>query len=116
MGTTAEEITTAEEMGTTVKEETTTAEVETTTHEEEATTAEHKTTTMEHETTTVAIECVDDFGYMSFIPHPTDCTKYYVCNGFSTTPVLMTCAPPLYFDPSINVCNYPEQVQCLNTA
>ena len=49
-------------------------------------------------------------GFLLFIPHPTDCTKYFVCLG--VIPVLMSCAPPLYYDPSIQNCNWPDEVDC----
>ena len=53
-------------------------------------------------------------GFPVFIPHPTDCTKYYECDG--DWPILMDCAPPLFFDPSLNVCNWPEMVDCQQPA
>merc|ERR1719244_2496121 len=73
------------------------------------------TTTMEptdNTTTTTtdtspAIQCPESTdGYPVYVAHPTDCTKFYECHD--DEPILMECAPPLYFDPKIDVCNYPE--------
>merc|ERR1712110_235008 len=49
-------------------------------------------------------------GYAVFVPHPYDCSLYYECRG--RTPVLMSCPAGLYFDSRINVCNWPEYVDC----
>merc|ERR1719228_3127178 len=49
-------------------------------------------------------------GYSEFVPHPTDCTLYYQC--FGLTPILMSCPEGLFFDPSVDVCNWPDQVDC----
>merc|ERR1712110_367384 len=38
------------------------------------------------------------------------CSLYYECVGL--TPVLMSCPVGLYFDSRINVCNWPEYVDC----
>ncbi|EFN81293.1 hypothetical protein EAI_01660 [Harpegnathos saltator] len=47
-----------------------------------------------------------------FYPHPTKCDKFYRCvdngNGFNV--YHFDCPPGTIFDPSINVCNYPESV------
>ena len=57
------------------------------------------------------VECTASTdGFPVFIPHPTNCTLYYQCQG--DWPILMECAPPLYFDPSLDVCNYPDLVDC----
>ncbi|XP_065561191.1 LOW QUALITY PROTEIN: probable chitinase 10 [Artemia franciscana] len=39
-----------------------------------------------------------------------DCTVFYQCAG--GVKFTMVCPAGLYFDPSINVCNWPEQVEC----
>jgi len=57
-----------------------------------------------------AVECPD--GGAPFVPHPTDCSLYYQCNG--DLPILMDCPDGLYFDPQLNVCNWPDQVDCQN--
>merc|ERR1711973_784451 len=49
-------------------------------------------------------------GYSEFVPHPTDCTLYYQC--FGLTPILMSCPEGLFFDPTVDVCNWPDQVDC----
>merc|ERR1711993_28002 len=49
-------------------------------------------------------------GYAVFVPHPYDCSLYYEC--VDLTPVLMSCPAGLYFDSRINVCNWPEYVDC----
>merc|ERR1712168_1745638 len=109
MGTTTEE-----DVSTTEEVETTTEAVETTTEEVETTTEEVETTTVEETTTTQEpVQCSeDDFGFMSFIRDPSDCSKYYVCSGHSAHPILMECPSPLLFDTSLNICNYPDQVDC----
>lgn len=47
-----------------------------------------------------------------FHPHPTQCNKFYRCvdngNGFNV--YHFNCPSGTIFDPSINVCNYPESV------
>jgi len=50
-------------------------------------------------------------GFPVFVPHPHDCTKYYECQG--DWPILMECPAGLYFDPALNVCNWPEEVDCV---
>eukprot|EP00092_Neocalanus_flemingeri_P005584 GFUD01006016.1.p1 GENE.GFUD01006016.1~~GFUD01006016.1.p1 ORF type:complete len:276 (+),score=87.17 GFUD01006016.1:66-893(+) len=121
------ETTTAGVEETTTKEasegpSTTEASVETiTAGVEETTTAEHSTSEAPVDTTTVGAEesTTDAFnvvcpestdGLVVFVPYPTDCSKYYACHG--TLPILMECPPDLFFDPTLNVCNYPEFVDC----
>merc|ERR1711953_1464073 len=48
--------------------------------------------------------------YAVFVPHPYDCGLYYEC--VNLTPMLMSCPSGLYFDSRINVCNWPEFVDC----
>jgi len=132
-----EETTTAEEETTTTEEETTTAEEKTTTAEEETTTVKEETTTVVTETTTGEVETTTaavvnknettkrekgdfpDFdvvcyespdGLAVYVPHPTQCNLYYQCVGL--TPFLLHCPDELFFDPSLNVCNWPNQVDC----
>merc|ERR1712029_705160 len=140
--TTEKETTTAEEETTTWEEETTTTEKETTTAEEETTPVVTETTTGEVETTTITEELTaagettatvvnknettkrekgdfPDFdvvcyespdGLAVYVPHPTQCNLYYQCVGL--TPFLLHCPDELFFDPSLNVCNWPNQVDC----
>merc|ERR1711953_595381 len=49
-------------------------------------------------------------GYAVFVPHPYDCSLFYEC--VDLTPVLMSCPAGLYFDSRIDVCNWPENVDC----
>merc|ERR1719187_3166515 len=68
-------------------------------------------TTVPSTTSGVSVVCPpSEDGFPVFVPHPTDCTKYYECQ--KDWPILMECAPPLYFDPSISACNWPSQVDC----
>ena len=46
----------------------------------------------------------------TYIPDPTDCSKFYVCSHGEA--VADQCHPPLLFDASINVCNWPNMVEC----
>ena len=48
--------------------------------------------------------------YPVFLPHPTDCSLYYMCS--LDRPHLMSCPSPLVFDTSLNVCNWPQNVDC----
>ena len=57
----------------------------------------------------IDVVCHDD-GDAVFVPTPQDCSLYYECVG--RIPVLMSCPAGLYFDPKINVCNWPEYVDC----
>ena len=56
----------------------------------------------------------DGGGDPVFLPHPTDCSLYYECSF--DQPNLMSCPEPLFFDSSLNVCNWPEYVDCDGTA
>merc|ERR1711872_243669 len=59
----------------------------------------------------VVVKCPESVdGQAVYLPHPTDCRKFYECQN--DIPVLMECPPSLFFDPTINVCNYPELVNC----
>uniref|UniRef100_A0A182PYS3 Chitin-binding type-2 domain-containing protein n=1 Tax=Anopheles epiroticus TaxID=199890 RepID=A0A182PYS3_9DIPT len=44
------------------------------------------------------------------VPHPTDCTKYYIC--FRGTEDERQCAPTLLFNPDTRVCDLEENVVC----
>ena len=45
-----------------------------------------------------------------FVPHSQDCNKFFMCDGSKA--ILIGCPAGLYFDPTINVCNYPDKVKC----
>ena len=66
----------------------------------------------ENVTSVVCPESTD--GMPVFLPNPEDCTKYYECQGDWAIP--MDCAPPLFFDPSLDVCNWPSEVDCQQPA
>merc|ERR1711963_413057 len=51
-------------------------------------------------------------GYSVYVPHPTHCSLYYQCVG--NNPTLMSCPGGLYFDTNLNVCNWPQFVNCQN--
>lgn len=52
-------------------------------------------------------ESTDD-GFPSFVPNPTNCDQYYIC--LQGEPKLQDCPEGLWFDPSVNVCNWPDAV------
>ena len=56
------------------------------------------------------IECPEWNGEIIFIPDPTDCEKYFICTPSGPEP--QSCPPGLWFDPTLNVCNWPELVDC----
>ncbi|TRY79573.1 hypothetical protein TCAL_14811 [Tigriopus californicus] len=52
----------------------------------------------------------DNEGYSFYMPDPYDCSKFFQCVGL--TPIHLQCPYPLFFDPTENVCNWPEEVDC----
>uniref|UniRef100_A0A182SIY8 Chitin-binding type-2 domain-containing protein n=1 Tax=Anopheles maculatus TaxID=74869 RepID=A0A182SIY8_9DIPT len=47
------------------------------------------------------------------VPHPTDCSKYYIClNGVEDE---RQCAPTLLFNPDTRFCDFEENVECVST-
>jgi len=52
-------------------------------------------------------ECPADTG---FYPNPSDCTKFYHC--FNHIAWQEQCSAGLYFNPTLNVCDFPENVDC----
>ena len=56
------------------------------------------------------VECPDWNGDVIFLPDPDDCSKYYQCTP--SGPVPQQCSDGLLFDPTINVCNWPDLVDC----
>ena len=54
-----------------------------------------------------------DDGTVIFVPHPYNCSKYFMC--FFDQGMEMSCPGNLQFDPNLNVCNYPENVGCVNS-
>merc|ERR1711973_511933 len=53
-------------------------------------------------------EDVHDF----ILPHETDCSKFYKCSWGE--PHLYQCPEGLWFDPTKDVCNWPDEVDCAN--
>lgn len=49
-----------------------------------------------------------DDGFPTFLPSTTNCEEYYVC--VHGEPSLHSCPDGLWFDPSVNVCNWPDVV------
>lgn len=46
----------------------------------------------------------------AFVPHPSDCSKYYHCNH--NVAVDQTCGSGLYWDTSCSCCNHAHLVTC----
>uniref|UniRef100_A0A1B0CP27 Chitin-binding type-2 domain-containing protein n=1 Tax=Lutzomyia longipalpis TaxID=7200 RepID=A0A1B0CP27_LUTLO len=54
-------------------------------------------------------------GEVSREPHPNNCNLYFLCTG-DATPIQMSCADNLHFDPVLRKCNFPELAQCETVA
>lgn len=54
--------------------------------------------------------CPSKSPYPVYLPHPTDCSKFYVCDNGS--PHLKTCQSGLHFNRKFKVCDYPEKAGC----
>ncbi|GJQ76556.1 hypothetical protein Trydic_g2254, partial [Trypoxylus dichotomus] len=53
---------------------------------------------------------VEDVGELVYLPDQSDCTQFFKCdNG---VPVLFTCPDGLYFNPTINICDFPQDSGC----
>jgi len=95
----------------------TTSEAPITTEELEFNTTDSKVTPsrlrqFKQKNENITIVCPESTdGFPIFLPHPSNCSLYYECQG--VWPILMECAPPLYFDPKIDICNYPSEVDCV---
>ncbi|XP_022901762.1 peritrophin-1-like [Onthophagus taurus] len=46
----------------------------------------------------------------AYLPHETDCSQFYECDWGNK--ILMSCPSGLYFNPKLNVCDYPVNVEC----
>ena len=53
------------------------------------------------------------YGPTIFVPHPYDCSHYFMCSNSEA--VEFICPNGLLFDTNLNVCNYPNQVTCVNS-
>merc|ERR1712180_178832 len=47
----------------------------------------------------------------TFYPNPEDCGSFYMCSA-AGTPVLMPCPSGLHWNSSLNVCDWPDRVEC----
>eukprot|EP00091_Calanus_sinicus_P017746 TRINITY_DN38460_c0_g1_i1.p1 TRINITY_DN38460_c0_g1~~TRINITY_DN38460_c0_g1_i1.p1 ORF type:complete len:117 (-),score=30.17 TRINITY_DN38460_c0_g1_i1:55-405(-) len=47
------------------------------------------------------------------LPNSDDCTGFYKCTAEGVA-VAYDCPPGLYFDPSLQICNWPENVDCID--
>ncbi|XP_049297564.1 peritrophin-1-like [Anopheles funestus] len=52
-----------------------------------------------------------DPDHMVYIPHETDCTKYYICDPYGVE-LEQTCPSDLHWNPAVNYCDFPELAQC----
>ena len=52
-------------------------------------------------------------GRYGFVPHPTNCARYYICLTADTY-YEFTCPPGTLFDPVLHICNWADQVKCPN--
>merc|ERR1711964_350636 len=48
-----------------------------------------------------------------FLPDPDDCDSYYMCDAAGAA-VAMHCPEGLYFDITLSLCNWPENVDCID--
>ena len=71
------------------------------------------TTTTTAEPIHVVCQPSDVNGQVYFVPHPYNCQKFFMCQGYIG--ILMTCPANLQFDPTLHVCNYQSVVHCENT-
>ncbi|EAA45005.4 AGAP010470-PA, partial [Anopheles gambiae str. PEST] len=55
--------------------------------------------------------CVETATADGFLPHPTECTKYFSCYGGKGYE--QTCPDQKYFDPINLLCDIPENVDCV---
>ena len=69
-----------------------------------------------HEANPIDIICPppSEEGLVVFVPHPYECSKYFVCQEGSEA-IAMTCPGKLQFDVNLNICNYALEVGCMNT-
>ncbi|EAT42290.1 AAEL006159-PA [Aedes aegypti] len=58
------------------------------------------------------VQCPEDFNpsFPTFIPHPTDCARYFIC--VEDVAHEYHCPTGTKFNPAINVCDLPENVNC----
>ncbi|XP_063544314.1 putative uncharacterized protein DDB_G0282133 [Cydia strobilella] len=56
--------------------------------------------------------CPADFDVDQLLPHESDCTKFYDC--VFGEKVERDCAPGTHFNPTLQVCDWPENAACAN--
>ncbi|XP_060521021.1 mucin-2-like isoform X2 [Cylas formicarius] len=124
---TIEELTTNDQATTkSVNQDTTLSDEETTTEAGVETTSQiiNSTTSGDGSTTDVAsesssssttanaVECPPvDGEYPVYIPHE-DCTKFWQCSNGK--PYLQNCTDDLHFNPTLNVCDWPQDAGCVS--
>ncbi|KFB51563.1 Peritrophin-1 [Anopheles sinensis] len=54
---------------------------------------------------------VYDPDHMVYIPHESDCGKYYICDPYGV-PLLQACPVGLHWNPLVNYCDFPDHVPC----
>ncbi|ETN60557.1 hypothetical protein AND_007818 [Anopheles darlingi] len=61
----------------------------------------------------VSYDCppVYDPDHMVYIPHGTDCTKYFICDPYGV-PLQQNCPPGLHWNQVVSYCDFPELAQC----
>merc|ERR1712243_51806 len=52
-----------------------------------------------------------ELDHSTFYPNPEDCGSFYMCSA-AGTPVLMPCPSGLHWNSSLNVCDWPDRVEC----
>ena len=54
---------------------------------------------------------VDPLDHTVLLPNPADCSTFFSCsNG---VPILMHCPDGLHFNPELDVCDWPQNVGCI---
>ncbi len=54
---------------------------------------------------------VDPLDHNVLLPNPADCSSFYSCNN--GVAILMHCPDGLYFNDELEVCDWPQNVNCL---
>lgn len=58
------------------------------------------------------IPCNNGNGTAQYFPNPLDCSSFLVCDPGSKFATLEYCPGDLLFNPELDVCDYPENVNC----
>jgi len=92
----------------------TTTTTTTTTTITTTTTATTTTSTIATTTTTTTVSVQANLPECSqgsiYLPHPSDCSKFFHCSNGEAQE--KECQAGLYFNPNINVCDFPINVDC----